>query len=162
MMTAATMLWKRPYQSVSALSWTVIGVLIFSPQFAFSIGFSLSVCAVLGIVLFTTPCTRYLTYFLQKCTRREVSSRLCSSLSLVLCAQMATLPVLVARGGDISWIAILSNLLVAPFMTFSTVTGLGSLFLSWIFPHVGYALAWLSGMSTSSMLFIAQGCALLV
>ena len=64
MMGAASHAMGRRSQALSALCWTVVGVLVVSPGMSTSYGFALSSAAVLGIVLFAGRLSRVLGHVL--------------------------------------------------------------------------------------------------
>lgn len=110
---------SRAYQSASALSLTVIGVLFVCPKFAWDYAFALSVCATFGIIVCGMP--------LRRIFLRYMPSSIASALSITLCAQCFTLPVQILMQPQVSFISIIANLLVAPFVDFATIFGLLSL-----------------------------------
>lgn len=110
---------SRAYQSASALSLTVIGVLFVCPKFAWDYAFALSVCATFGIIVCGMP--------LRRIFLRYMPSSIASALSITLCAQCFTLPVQILMQPQVSFISIIANLIVAPFVDFATIFGLLSL-----------------------------------
>ena len=137
----------RRGQSVSALSWTVIGVLLVRPSMAYSYGFALSCAAVLGIVLFAGPVGDWCSVLLPRV--------IAEPLAMTIAAQTLTLPIQVLMEPELPLASIPANLLVSPFVGFATIAGLGSLLISWISPQCGFVLAWVAGRGTQVMERIA-------
>ena len=137
----------RRGQSVSALSWTMIGVLLVRPSMAYSYGFALSCAAVLGIVLFAGAVGDWCSVLLPRL--------IAEPLAMTIAAQTLTLPIQVLMEPELPLASIPANLLVSPFVGFATIAGLGSLLVSWISPQCGFALAWVAGRGTQVMERIA-------
>lgn len=133
----------RREQSVSALSWTVIIVVLIDPTMARSFGFALSCAAVLGIVLFARPVEAWLSGLLP--------GFVAAALSMTLAAQSLTMPIQVLMEPELPLASVPANLLVAPVVGFATVAGLAALMVSWISPHCGVALAWIASCGTRVM-----------
>lgn len=117
--SAAAFCLKRPYQSVSALSWTVIAVLFINPSYAWDYAFALSSAATLGIVIMGVPLSKILAQYMP----RWISS----ALSITLAAQCWTMPVQILMQPEVSFMSVPANLIVAPLMDWATVCGLISL-----------------------------------
>lgn len=143
---AASFIGRRG-QSVSALSWTVIGVLLVRPSMAYSYGFALSCAAVLGIVLFAGPVGDWCSALLPRV--------IAEPLAMTIAAQTLTLPIQVLMEPELPLASVPANLLVSPFVGFATIAGLGSLLISWMSPQCGFVLAWAAGRGTQVMERIA-------
>nr|WP_163146916.1 ComEC/Rec2 family competence protein [Bifidobacterium ramosum] len=140
---AAAMFVGRRGQSVSALSWTVISVILIDPAMARSYGFALSSAAVLGIVLFAGPIGDRLAALMPRVVAEM--------LAMTLAAQSLTLPIQILMEPELSLASVPANLLVSPFVGFATMTGLAALLVSWASPSLGFALAWTAGCGTQVM-----------
>ncbi|KFI48687.1 ComEC/Rec2 family competence protein [Bifidobacterium biavatii] len=140
---AAALSVGRRGQSVSALSWTVIGTLLIRPRMATSYGFALSCAAVLGIVLFAGVVGDRLGAFMPRF--------LAQPLAMTVAAQSLTLPIQVLMEPELPLASVPANLLVSPFVDFATLAGLAALAVSWASPQVGFALAWVSSGGTQVM-----------
>lgn len=134
---------SRAYQSASALSLTVIGVLFVCPKFAWDYAFALSVCATFGIIVCGMP--------LRRIFLRYMPSSIASALSITLCAQCFTLPVQILMQPQVSFISIIVNLLVAPFVDFATIFGLLSLVCSCWNYSIALFFANISSIGTNIM-----------
>ncbi|MCH9277016.1 ComEC/Rec2 family competence protein [Bifidobacterium amazonense] len=140
---AAALFVGRRGQPVSALGWTVIGVLLIRPGMAASYGFALSCAAVLGIVLFCDPIGGLLGHVLPRF--------LAEPLAMTVAAQSLTLPIQVLMEPELSLASVPANLLVSPFVDFATIAGLAALLVSWASPQAGFALAWVASCGTQVM-----------
>lgn len=133
----------RRGQTLSALCWTTITVLIISPDMARSYGFALSCAAVLGIALAAQP--------LQRGFAIVLPDMLAEATAMTIAAQLFTLPIQVLMEPELPVLSILANVIVAPFVGFATLCGLASLMVSWLSPDIGYGMAWVAGCGTRVM-----------
>ncbi|WEV68339.1 ComEC/Rec2 family competence protein [Bifidobacterium sp. ESL0769] len=138
----------RRSQAISALSWTVILVLLTNPAMSRSYGFALSCASVLGIVLCAGPTAERLSVLLPQF--------LADGMSVTIAAQLFTLPIQVLMTPTLPLLSVPANLVVAPFVDFSTLTGLAGLVLSSWAPHLAFAFVWLSSCGTSVMQWCAD------
>jgi competence protein ComEC len=138
---------RRP-QAASSLSWTVIVVLIFNPSMARSFGFALSCAAVLGIVLCAKRLEEWLNAFMPR--------KLAEATSTTLAAEAFTMPVQVLMTPQLPVLALPANLIVAPFVDWSTLMGLAALLLAPLGQWVAYPFAWLSSQGTEIMRWCAD------
>lgn len=137
----------RRGQSMSALGWTVAGVLALDPPMACSFGFALSSAAVLGIILFTRPLGAWLG--------ERLPRMVAEPLAMTVGAQALTLPIQVLMEPELPLASIPANLLVGPFVGCATMAGLAALAVSWLSPDLGFACAWIAGCGTQVMERIA-------
>ncbi len=100
----------RRYNVYTGLAGVVLLMSCSDPFLLWDIGFQLSFLATLGIV-FLTP---YLQRLMQPIARHPVGSLLVEMTAVTLAAQIATLPILAVAFQQISLIAPIANLLVAP------------------------------------------------
>lgn len=148
--SSLAMLAGRRHQAVSALSWSVILILVIDPSKATSYGFALSAAAVLGITLLNEPIERLLACRLPR--------TLAQAVSITIAAQALTLPIQILMEPSIPLLSTLANLLVAPFVSWSTITGLIALILAPFAPPIAFAAAWLSSCGTAVMAWVAHAC----
>lgn len=137
---------RRP-QAVSALCCTTIGTLLITPSMAGSFGFALSCAAVLGITVLAEPIGRMLAVLLP--------DALAKALAVTAAAQLATMPIQVLMQPQLPVWSLLSNVLVAPVVAFSTLTGLAALGCAWCNGDLAFGLAWLSSCGTRVMEVVA-------
>lgn len=148
--SAAAFCLKRPYQSVSALSWTVIAVLFINPSYAWDYAFALSSAATLGIVIMGVPLSKILAQYMP----RWISS----ALSITLAAQCWTMPVQILMQPEVSFMSVPANLIVAPLMDWATVCGLISLICASFSAGLSLIFARASSIGTGFMEQCACWC----
>lgn len=147
---AVAFCFKRPYQSVSALSWTVIGVLVVNPSYAWDYAFALSSAATLGIVVMGVPATKILSKYMP--------NWISSALSITLAAQLWTMPVQILMQPEVSFMSVPANLIVAPLMDWATVCGLISLVCASFSEGLSLIFARASSIGTNFMEKCAYLC----
>ncbi len=110
-----------------ALGVAVVGLLLVSPGLGNSMGFALSALATAGILLLA-PAWR-------DALGRWMPRWLAEAIAVPTAAQLACTPLVAAISGQVSLVAVLANLLVAPVVGPATVLGLlgGVLGLAWDF-----------------------------
>lgn len=140
---AACQFLGRRGQAMASLSWITLAMLMVCPQMSQSFGFALSCAAVLGIVLFADT----LNAWMEPVLPRFVAE----ALSMTIAAQVFTLPIQVLIEPELPVFSIPANLMVAPFVGFSTLAGLASLTISWLIPWLGLQLARVASWGTSVM-----------
>ena len=133
----------RRTQALATLSWTTLLMLLIRPHMARSFGFALSCAAVLGIVLFAQKLNDRLAPIMPL--------PIAQAASMTIAAQVLTLPIQVLIEPEIPMFSILANIVVTPFVGFSTLAGLASLATSWLCPQLGLSLAQLASMGTAVM-----------
>jgi len=100
----------RRGQAVSALSLTCICLLVLDPQTVNDAGFQLSAVATAGLLAWATPLRGWLAPRVPKRT----PAWLLEAMAVSLAAQASTLPLVLLQFGQLSLVAPLANLLVAP------------------------------------------------
>ena len=160
--TSVALLRGRPAQSLSALCWSVMVVLICAPYLALSVGFAFSCAAVGGIILLAHHWAQLMSKtWLLRALGFSAKSRekLSESLALTMSAQVAILPVqmlMLGQMGSSMLIAVLANFLVTPVVSVATIAGLLSLLTSWLLPWLGFAFAAVSGVCCEVMAWVAH------
>lgn len=125
-------------QGVRALGVAVLALLLVDPWLAMSFGFVLSVLATAGI-LFLAPVFRdQLNRWLPRWAAEAVA--------VPLAAQLVCTPVVAALSGQVSLVAVLANIVVAPAVAPATVLGLLGGLLMLVVPAVGSVCGWLAGI----------------
>ena len=112
------------YDSITALSFSAIIILLLSPVQLLSVGFQLSFAVVLGIVLLTRPIAK-LFKFLPK--------KIANSLGVVISAQIFAMPILLYAFGYISIISVAVNLIFIPVVSVVYILTLVATILGGIF-----------------------------
>lgn len=123
---------KRRKHLISALSLSVLLFIGLSPPAAFSLGFTLSVLAVGGLVVFGQLFQTWLTCVIPK--RLEKTT---AAISATCAASFLTLPVTVPSFAQLPLISPVSNLVAAPLITAALVVGIPALLLYGVFPLAG-------------------------
>ena len=126
-----------------ALGVAVVGLLLFDPALAVSVGFALSVVATGGILVLGPGLRDALT--------RWAPRWLAEAVAVPLAAQLACTPLVAAISGQVSLVAVGANLAVAPVIGPATVLGLagGLVGLAWdpagrlCGTLAGWCVAWL-------------------
>ncbi len=145
---ALTLAVGRKYQVVSALCCTTIGTLLVAPSMANSFGFALSCAAVLGITALAEPIARGYVLLLPDV--------LAKALAITSAAQLATMPIQVLMQPQLPVWSLAANVLVAPVVDFSTLTGLAALACAWCNADLAFCLEWLSSCGTRVMEVVAR------
>lgn len=133
----------RPAQSLSALCWTVIAVLLVMPSMSSSYGFALSAAAVFGIVTLTTP--------LKKGIRVLMPDVLAEMIAMTIAAQVFTLPIQILMNPSVPLMSVPANLIVAPVVSLATITGIAALLTAWLAPTFALVLLRITSMGTLVM-----------
>ncbi len=97
------------YDSLSALSFAGILILIYSPAQLLCVGFELSFMVVLGIIVLAKPLSKLLKFMPRK---------IAISLGTVISAQLFSLPICLHAFGKFSTISVLINLIFIPIVSF--------------------------------------------
>ncbi|MDO4437047.1 MAG: DNA internalization-related competence protein ComEC/Rec2 [Coriobacteriaceae bacterium] len=148
--SAAVLGGRRPH-AVSGLMLAVVCMVLLNPGVVFDIGFQLSALSVLFILVFAP----YVAYALRVVW---VPKSLAEVMSLTLVAQWATIPVTLPVFGELSLIALVSNIVVGPVMTALLVVGLVTVPLAALLPSISGLLAPVELLANTSI-FIARAFA---
>lgn len=105
----------------AVLATAVLVIVVVSPALAVSWAFGLSVFATGGLILLTPTVAAAITRW--PLTRRWPPA-LQEGVAVTTAAQLATLPLLVAMGASVGWVAIPANLLAMPAVAPVTILGL--------------------------------------
>ncbi|HLR83407.1 MAG TPA: ComEC/Rec2 family competence protein, partial [Nocardioidaceae bacterium] len=125
-------------RGVRSLSWAVIGLLLLDPWLARTAGFILSVCATLGILVLAPAWRDRLARWMP---------RWCAeALAVPLAAQLACTPVVAAISGQVSFVAVAANVLVAPAVGPATVLGLLGGIAALASTPAGQVVGWATGL----------------
>ncbi|MFC6286681.1 ComEC/Rec2 family competence protein [Nocardioides sp. GCM10027113] len=120
------------------LGAAVVGLLLVDPTLAVSVGFALSVSATAGILLLAPVWRDGLARWLPRWVAEAVA--------VPTAAQLACTPLVAAISGEVSLVAVVANLLVAPAVGPATVLGLAGglagLAWPWAGSVVGTGAAW--------------------
>lgn len=112
-----------------ALGVAVVALLLVQPGLAVSVGFALSALATAGIIVLAPVWRDALSRWLPRWVAEAVS--------VPAAAQLACTPVVAAISGQVSLVAVVANLAVAPAVGPATVLGLAGGLLGLVLPPVG-------------------------
>ncbi|MBU6279981.1 MAG: ComEC/Rec2 family competence protein [Actinomycetales bacterium] len=136
----------------SVLATAVLVLVLWAPALTATWGFALSVVATGGLILLSEPVEA-----------RMATSRVLGrwplwcrqAMAVTLAAQIATLPLLIAMGAPVGWVAVPANLLAMPAVPLVTILGLLATLVSPVLPVVADVLtfaaswpaAWIAGVA---------------
>lgn len=131
-----------------ALGAAVVVLLGLTPAMALSPGFALSVCATAGILVGAPGVRDALASWLPRW--------LAEAIAVPWAAQMACTPLVAGLSGQVSLVAVVANLLVAPAVGPATVLGLGGGIVGLLVPPLGRLVGWLGACSAWIILAVAE------
>jgi competence protein ComEC len=135
-------------RGLRALGVAVTGLLLLWPSLAVSAGFALSVLATAGIVLHAPPT--------QAALARWLPVPVAAAIAVPFAAQLACTPVIASLSGEVSVIAVLANLLVAPVVGPATVLGLAGGLAGLVFDPLGRLLGTAAGACVGWIVIVAE------
>lgn len=128
----------RQRAGLTALTATVVGLLLFDPALARSYGFALSVLATAAILVLAPG------------WRDSWSARLprwvAETIAVALAAHVGCVPVLVLLSAEVSWVAVPANVLAGPLVPFATVGGFAVMGIALLWPAAAAVVVWLPGI----------------
>ncbi len=130
---------SRRAATVPALAAAIFVLLCIDPSLARSYGFALSCVATLGLVVFARPWADAIARRLP--TRAWVIGE---ALAIPLAAQVVCAPIIVLLQGDVAVIAVIANLLAAPMVAITTVSGIVIAISASVWLPLGAGVAWLA------------------
>ena len=135
-------------KGVRALGVAVLLLLLFDPWLAMSLGFVLSALATAGILFLAPPWRDALMRWLPRWVAEAVS--------VPLAAQLVCTPVIAAISDQVSLIAVVANMLVAPAVGPATVLGLMGGLLMLVFDPVGLLCGRVAGWCAWWIVSVAE------
>lgn len=135
-------------KGVRALGVAVLGLLLFEPWLALSLGFVLSTLATAGILFLAPPWRDSLMRWLPR--------PMAEAVSVPLAAQLACTPVVAAVSDQVSLVAVVANMLVAPAVGPATVLGLAGGLLMLVVEPVGLWCGRIAGWWAWWIVSVAQ------
>lgn len=132
---------SRRAVSLPALATAILVLLCYDPWLARSYGFALSSLATLGLIVFARPWGDAIG---RRLPRRV--SRLGDAVSIPLAAQVVCAPVIVLLQGNVSTVAVLTNLLAAPLVAPTTLAGIGAALAGTVWLPLGILVAWVGAL----------------
>lgn len=146
----------RTYAAGRALLFAIFLMLVWNPLYlVFDPGFGLSVVATAGLI-WLAPLIELALSFMKSSFWRNV-------VATTLAAQTAVLPLLLYNTGNLSLVAIPTNLLVVPLvpvaMGLSALAGIGGILFSSVAPIVGIVLAYPAYLANAYLIYVATKAA---
>jgi competence protein ComEC len=138
----------RPRATIPALSAAVLILLLTDPGLSTSPGFELSVLATAGLVVLAPGWGAALG--------RRLPPRFAEALAVPLAAQVACAPVIAARWGSVSTVAVIANLLALPAVPPATVIGVLAALAGPIWLPLARGLAWLAAIPCFWLVSVAH------
>lgn len=143
----------RTYAAGRALLFVILLMLLWNPLYlVFDPGFGLSVAATAGLI-WLAPLIEMSLSFIKSAFWKNV-------VATTLAAQVAVLPLLLYNTGNLSIVAIPTNLLVVPLvplaMGLSALAGFAGMLFGALAPFLSIALAYPAYLATAYLIFIAQ------
>jgi competence protein ComEC len=130
-----------------------VGVLVFaSPALAVSAGFAMSVAATAALILLAPR-------WAQALRSHRVPRGLAEGIAVAAAANLVTAPLVVAIGGNLSWVSVPANLLVAPAVAPATVLGVAIVPATLLPGSLAQALAWLASWPVRWIVGVARRAA---
>ena len=140
----------------SILGTGVLVLVVVAPWLAVSWAFALSAFATAGLILLSPRLEERLES--GRLTRRWPPA-VRQALALTGAAQLATLPILVAMGGAVGWVALPANLLAMPAVAPVTILGLLAAAVSPLAPGVAHVIATVAAWPAGWIAAVAEECA---
>ncbi len=145
---------RRAGPSILGIGLLLLVVMV--PWLAASWAFALSAFATGGLILLAPRLEQRLAVG-RHTARWPPAIR--EALALTTAAQLATLPILVAMGGAVGWVALPANLLAMPAVAPVTVLGLLAAAVSPLAPGLAHAFAAAAAWPAGWIAAVAQACA---
>ncbi|MBG0828917.1 ComEC/Rec2 family competence protein [Planomonospora sp. ID67723] len=145
----------RSRDGVTALSVTVLGLILFDPALARSYGFALSVCATGGIL---TLAPRWRDRMAARMPRR-VPRWVAEAVAVPTAAQAAVTPILVLMSGQLTPVAVPANLLAGPAVAPATLLGFAAALAAPVLMPVAQVLVRPAGLATGWIIEVARHAA---
>lgn len=144
----------RRRAGLPALAAAVAVLLVWDPWLSRSYGFALSTIATLGLLVLAQPWGRAIA--------RRLPGPLKPMgpvLAIPIAAQAVCAPVVVPLQGSVSLVAVLANLLAAPFVAPTTIAGVAVAGLSVVWVTGAGWLAWAAALPAQAIAAVARWCA---
>ncbi|MCU1537805.1 MAG: ComEC/Rec2-related protein [Humibacillus sp.] len=142
---------SRARAGVPVLAGAVTVLLVWDPWLTRSYGFALSCVATLGLLVLARPWGETIGRGLPRRLRR-----LGPVLAVPLAAQAVCAPVVVPLQGSVSVIAVVANLLAAPFVAPATIGGVVVAALAVVWPAAAALAAWGAALPAQAIATVAR------
>ncbi|MXV94008.1 MAG: DUF4131 domain-containing protein [Chloroflexi bacterium] len=159
---AGDLLRRKTFKPAS-LAFAALILLVIDPYALQDLGFQLSFCAVLGLILFADPLSERLKRLLQRILSERPAKithgLLAEPLVATLAAQITTLPLTILYFGKLSLAALPVNLLIVPAQSALLVLGLVGLAVYVFVPALGSLLLWVDMLFLSWTIAVVRAFA---
>ena len=142
---------SRRRAGVPALAGAIVVLLVWDPWLARSYGFALSSVATLGLLVLARPWGRTVARRLPGPLKP-----LGPILAIPVAAQAVCAPLVVPLQGSASFVAVLANLLAAPFVAPTTLMGVGVALVSVVWVTGAGWLAWAAALPAQAIAAVAR------
>ena len=136
------------HRALRGLGTAVVVLVLLDPSLAVSAGFALSVLATGGILLLAPPWRDALARWLPRW--------LAEAIAVPAAAQLACTPLVAAISGQVSLVAVVANLMVAPVVGPATVLGLAGGVLTLVWAPVGRLCGTLASWCVAWLVAVAE------
>ena len=156
---------NREYDPPTALSFSVLGMLIANPVVITNAGFQLSVSSVAGIFLFTTPISQWLLdgkrfgRFSSKKGIYRLVTGFCTSVSVSVGAMLLTVPLTAWYFGMVNLLSVVTNLLCLWIVTFVFCGTIAVCAVGAVWLPGGTFLGWLLAWPVRYILLVSRAIA---
>jgi len=120
-------IYKKLYDPLSSLSFAAIVILIFNPLCLFTASFQLSFAAMAGIIFFARIINNKTIQI-----RPKILKTIIQLISLTICVQLATLPIILYHFSAISLISVFSNTVIIPLTGLIVISAFLGMFLCFL------------------------------
>ncbi len=138
-------------RGMRALCVSVVVLVLLDPWLGRSVGFLLSTLATAGILLLAGSWRDAMAAWMPR--------PLAEALAVPLSAQLVCTPAIAAVSGQVSLVAVVSNLLVAPAVGPTTVAGLVAGLVAMVSSRLGHLVGIVAGLPAWWIVTVAQRCA---
>ncbi|WP_110204982.1 ComEC/Rec2 family competence protein [Nocardioides daejeonensis] len=138
-------------RGLRAVGLAVLGLLVWDPWLAITVGFALSALATAGILLLAPGWVTAMEVWLPRWAAQAVA--------VPLAAQLACTPVVAGISGQVSLVAVLANLLAAPLVAPATILGLLGGLLALVWAPAGQVVGRFAGWAAAGIIEVARRCA---
>lgn len=145
---------NRRAAGMPALGAAVIVLLLTDPWLSRSFGFTLSVLATFGLLVFARPWADALAAVLPQRLRL-----LADATAVALAAGVVTAPVVVLLSGSVSFVSVAANVAAAPFVAPATVAGVLAAVAASVWTPAGTLVAWVAGLPAWGIALVARAAA---
>lgn len=135
-------------KGVRALCVAVTALVLLDPWLARSVGFLLSTVATAGVLL--------LAPWWRSCLQRWLPGWLAEAVAVPLAAQLACTPAIAAISGQVSLVAVFTNMMVAPAVGPATVLGLVAGLVAIVNETMGHLVGRLAGVAAWWIVWVAE------